>query len=447
MIISPLLLISKKRSGEEKEIVAQQDILPRHLSASLHKALASARIVNIVGPRQAGKTTLVRDLYKSGKFITLDDESVLAAIENDPVGQLEILTAGLHDEPLIIDEVQRSEKLVPAIKKTVDSNRRKGQFILTGSSNIFTSTKVSDSLAGRMRFLRLWPLTVSEIKKRDPSTVLSWALSPSPSLAALPTPEKTDRKTYIDIILRGGFPEIFPLPVRERQEYYRDYIDAVVDRDVASILPVRKTDALRRLINQLAVRTAMEMNLSETCELVGIRRNTIEQYLDVLSRLSLVSRLGAWTPGESRREIKNAKSHFVDTGIACALRGLTYESFCADANPTALGGLVESFVYSELLRLAPYQEHNFRFYHWRISRGQEIDIVAESASRMIAIEVKASSTVYREDLKHLRWFMEKMSRTSRKVTGLLFYLGQEKLSFGGGIFALPVSILWSRQSE
>ena len=427
-------------------MIEQEDILPRHLSAKLDKALGSARIVNIVGPRQAGKTTLVRDLYKNGKFITLDDESVLTAIENDPSGQLESLTTGFDAEPLIIDEVQRSKGLVLTIKKTVDGNRRKGQFILTGSSNIFTSIRVADSLAGRMRVLKLWPLTVSEIRKRNPSTILTWALSPAPKLAVLPTPEKTDRQAYIDIILRGGFPEIFPLEAEERQEYYRDYVDAIVDRDVADVLPVRKTDALRRLINQLAVRTATELNLSEICKLVGVQRNTLDQYLEVLSRLSVVAKLGAWASGESRREIKNAKSHFVDTGVACALRRLTSESFRADANPAALGGLMESFVYSELMRSAPYQDENFRFYHWRDSRGREIDILAESATQLIGIEVKASTTVSAQDFKHLRWFAEKGPGTTKKVTGLVFYLGQEKLSFGNGIFALPVSTLWSTVS-
>ena len=427
-------------------MIEQEDILPRHLSEKLDKALGSARIVNIVGPRQAGKTTLVRDLYKNGKFITLDDESVLTAIENDPSGQLESLTTGFDAEPLIIDEVQRSKGLVLAIKKTVDGNRRKGQFILTGSSNIFTSIRVADSLAGRMRVLKLWPLTVSEIRKRNPSTILTWALSPAPKLAVLPTPEKTDRQAYIDIILRGGFPEIFPLEAEERQEYYRDYVDAIVDRDVADVLPVRKTDALRRLINQLAVRTATELNLSEICELVGVQRNTLDRYLEVLSRLSVVAKLGAWASGESRREIKNAKSHFVDTGVACALRRLTSESFRADANPAALGGLMESFVYSELMRSAPYQDENFRFYHWRDSRGREIDILAESATQLIGIEVKASTTVSAQDFKHLRWFAEKGPGTTKKVTGLVFYLGQEKLSFGNGIFALPVSTLWSTVS-
>ena len=133
----------------------------------------------------------------------------------------------------------------------------------------------------------------------------------------------------------------------------------------------------------------------------------------------------------------------MDTGVACALRGLTSESFRADANPAALGGLMESFVYSELLRCAPYQDRDFRFYHWRDSRGREIDILAESATRLVAVEVKASTVVSPRDFRHLRWFAEKGPGSAKKVTALVFYLGREKLSFGNGIFALPVSTLWS----
>ncbi len=333
-----------------------------------------------------------------------------------------------------IDDIQTAVK-------TSRHSKIKAHCAVSGSP--CSSTRTADSLAGRMRVLKLWPLTVSEIRKRRPSRILTWALSPAPKLSALPTPEKTGRQAYIDIILRGGFPEISPLATEERQEYYRDYVDAIVDRDVADILPVRKTDALRRLISQLAVRTAMELNLSEICELIGVQRNPLEQYLEVLSRLSVATKLGAWASGESRREIKNAKTHFVDTGVACALRRLTSESFHADTNPAALGGLMESFVYSELMRSAPYQDQNFRFYHWRDSRGHEIDILAESATRLIGIEVKASTALSSQDFKHLRWFAEKGPGTTKEVTGLVFHLGQEKLSFGNGFFALPVSTLWS----
>ena len=233
-------------------------ILPRHLIAELQDALTYTRVVNIVGARQAGKTTLVRDLFQTGKFISLDDDTVLEAIEDDPWGQLQRLTDEPENTPLIIDEAQRSRKLPLAIKRIVDLSNKKGQFVLTGSSNMFTTRHVADSLAGRMLTLRLWPMTVAETMSRGPSTILDWAVSESQDLKNLPTPEPASRTGYIDLILKGGFPGIRDLELGRRQKTYRGYMDTVVDRDVADIVPIRKTDALRRLIDQLAVRTSME---------------------------------------------------------------------------------------------------------------------------------------------------------------------------------------------
>ena len=157
----------------------EQTIPPRHLSAELKDALTYARVVNIVGARQVGKTTLVRDILKAGRFVTLDDETVLEAIEEDPWGQLQRLEEEAPDVPLIIDEAQRSRKLALAIKRIVDSSHRKGQFVLSGSPNIFSTGHVADSLAGRMLTLTLWPLTVAKTMSRGPSMVLDWAVSKS----------------------------------------------------------------------------------------------------------------------------------------------------------------------------------------------------------------------------------------------------------------------------
>ena len=259
---------------------------PRHLKAELEAALASARIVNIVGPRQAGKTTFVRDIFaleRSGaRFVTLDDQGLLKAIENDPEGQIRALMADIGDNPLIIDEAQRSKTMALAIKKIVDENRRKGQFILTGSSNVFTTLEVADSLAGRMRTIKLWPLTISEVAERNPNNILDWAISKSPDLSALGAADKLSRAEYIDLILRGGFPEIRELETRQRNRQYQSYVDSVVDRDVADILRIRKTDALRKLIDQIATRTAEETNTTTLSRLIGIERKTIEDYIDCL---------------------------------------------------------------------------------------------------------------------------------------------------------------------
>lgn len=144
---------------------------------------------------------------------------------------------------------------------------------------------------------------------RGLSPLLDWTASDSPDPMALPAPEPTTRAGYIDLDLKSGFPGVRALALGRRQKTLRDYLDTVVDRDAEDIVRIRRTDALRRLIHQLAVRTGTELNVSGLCEIVGARRRTVEQYPDVLIRLSLVVRLGAWTSGESRREIKNAKHH------------------------------------------------------------------------------------------------------------------------------------------
>ncbi|MDU9004475.1 MULTISPECIES: ATP-binding protein [Sedimentitalea] len=419
------------------------EYLPRHLTPELRDALASARVVNLVGPRQVGKTTLVRDLFDKGRFVTLDDAAVLAAMNADPEGQLTSLADDQGDMPVIIDEAQRSAKLALAIKTIVDRNRRKGQFVLTGSSNVFTTAEVADSLAGRMRTLKLWPLTTSEINRSPVSRLIDWAMQDAPSLAQISDPAPLGRKGYIDLILAGGFPETRILPLRPRQRQYRDYVDAVVDRDVADVMPIRKPDALRILIDQMAVRTAQEINTSELAKLAKLKRETVDQYLDILMRLSMVSKLSAWMPGESKRDIKQPKFHFVDTGIAAALRRLNDRSFEIGNSPEALGGLLESFVVGELQRALPMQDEDYRLYHWRSADRREIDILIDGGHRLVAVEVKSAATVAVDDFKHLKWFATDGPGKGRNTTGLVFYLGQEKLTFGDGNFALPLSSLWT----
>ena len=417
--------------------------LPRHLVPELEDAIASARVVNLIGPRQVGKTTLVRDLFGQGRFITLDDAAILAAINADPEGQLASLMEDLKQAPLIIDEAQRSKKLALAIKRMVDLNRRKGQFVLTGSSNVFTTTEVADSLAGRMRTLKLWPLSVAEIERTPINRLMDWAVQKDPVLAQVADPAPVSRRDYIDLILAGGFPETRTLPLRSRQRQYRDYVDAVVDRDVADILPIRKPDALRILIDQMAARTSCEINTSELAKLTKLQRVTVDQYLDILIRLSMLTKLGAWTSGEGKREIKNPKYHFVDSGIACALRRFTDATFTIDNDPQALGGLLESFVLNELLRALPMQEADYRLYHWRSADQREIDILIDGGSHLVGVEIKSSASVSAEDFKHLKWFAKDGPGRTRTCTGIVFYLGQEKLTFGDRTFALPISSLWS----
>ena len=418
--------------------------IPRHMTVELEEALAYSRVVNLIGPRQVGKTTLVRDLFDKGEFLTLDDTAVLDAINADAAGLLNSRMATIGKQPLIIDEAQRSKSLALAIKRIVDKDRRKGQFLLTGSSNIFAAADVADSLAGRVLTLKLWPMTISEIKQRPPAKWLDWAVQRTPSLDTLPNPETTERAEYISAVLAGGYPEIRDLPIKPRQRQYRAYVDTVVERDVADVLPIRKTDALRRLIDQMAARTSGEINISSLSTALQVQRKTIEQYLDVLAKLSMVIKLGHWTSGEGKREIKNSKYHFVDTGIACALRRFTADTFDLGANPTALGSIMESFIFNEIQRSLPFQKKDYKLYHWRNRDKREIDILADADTHLVGIEVKTAATVDNNDFRHLKWFAKEGPGKSRTTTSIVFYLGEHKLSFGDRCFALPVSTMWSQ---
>ncbi len=418
---------------------------PRHMETVLDETVANARVVYLIGPRQVGKTTLVRDLYGEGRYITLDDPGVLAVIHDDPLGQLESLISDLSNAPLVIDEAQRSRELALAIKVIVDRNRRKGQFVLTGSSNVFIADDAMDSLAGRVRVLKLWPLMVAEIRSAQPNRFLDWASGPVPDIDQVAAPERLSRTDYIDLLIKGGFPEVIDMPLVQCQRHYREMINLIVSRDVADMIAIRKADSLRQLIDQLAVRTAQEINVASLASHLGINRATVDQYLDLLERLSLVIRLGAWSSREAQREIKHAKLHFVDTGMAAALRHLKTDSFNAgNVNAPAFGHFLETFVFNEILRSLELQRQDYRLYHWRSPDRREVDMVVDGVDSLVGIEVKASSSVAKADFRHLQWFGSKQGPGgTRSFTGIVFYLGQHKLTFGNNCFALPVSTLWS----
>jgi len=422
----------------------ETELLPRHLQSTLEEALRASRVVNLIGPRQVGKTTLVRDLLPGGHFVTLDDAAILGALRADPMGQIELLVARAGEGAVILDEAQRAPEMATAIKKVVDGNRRKGQFLLTGSSNIFTTAAVTDTLAGRVMTLTLLPLSTAEIHRSGPGRMFDWAAAGA-DVSRLPAFPRITRQGVLDLVVRGGYPELRNLTEqRTRTRAYRAYVDSIVDKDVAELLAVRKTDALRRMIDQLAARSSGELNYDALCGVVGITRKTLDPWLDALERLSIVRRLGSWASGETHREIRHPKLHMVDTGLLCALRNLSAGSFGLDAYPTAFGAVLETFVFCEVSKSLPHQEDAWDLFHWRDRHGREIDILAMCPpAALVGIEVKASASVGAEDFKHLRWFATEGPGRNREMTGIVIYLGEEAVSFGPRMVALPLQSFWA----
>ena len=421
-------------------------LIPRHLAAKLLSTLRTTRVINIVGPRQTGKTTLVRDMVEAARFLDLDDESLVASLAADPYGQLSTLSSETAQTglPIIIDEVQRLPQITLALKRIVDRDRRAGQFVLTGSSDIFTLPKALDSLAGRISSLTLRPLSAAEIQRAGPCLLLDVVADESAlSAKHLPNPARFQRLDAINLLVRGGFPEIRPLEDRDRMARYDSYVNSIVERDIAPVAEIRRPDTLRRMINQLAHRTAEELNVASLCSVLGARKETVNTYLDILSRIGIILRLGAWTASGARREVRSPKIHFMDTGCATALRGEDAASFGLRADPVALGHILESFVFCELEKSLPFLKRRWNLYHWRYA-PREIDIVAQAPGRILALfEIKASTSVDEDDFRHLDWFLKEGPGKAHHGVAFVVYLGDQVLSFGPGRFALPLSILWS----
>ncbi|MCC7527175.1 MAG: ATP-binding protein [Candidatus Melainabacteria bacterium] len=424
------------------------NLIQRHLASSVIEALQTSRIVNIVGPRQAGKSTLVEKQVPVAEYITMDSDTIRNTFSTDAYAQLRTI-ANRHKAtglPIALDEVQRVPEITLALKRIVDEDNRKGQFVLTGSADVFSLARAGDSLAGRVHTLILRPLSAAEIKGAGVCRLLDAVeFKPVEIMSTLPPPSPYSRVGAIDLMLRGGFPEIRPLDDRQRMGRYGSYIDSIIVKDVPIVAPVRKPDLLRRLIDQLAARTAQELNMSKLCTAVGARKETVGDWLDTLERLCMVQRSPSWASSDVKKAVHWPKLHFLDTGCATALRNETADSFDIGADPTALGAILESYVYSELDKTLPLLNSQWHLSHWR-SKNAEIDIIAEGPGRRLALfEMKASSTVSQADFKPIDWFLQEGPGKSyaAKSVGFVVYLGDQLLAMGPGRICFPLSMLWS----
>lgn len=395
---------------------------------ALAEALMDSPVVLLHGPRQCGKSTLARMLGDRAGYshVTLDDDTFRAAALADPVGFVDGLPARV-----IIDEVQRVPMLFTSLKARLDRDRQPGQFLLTGSSNVLLLPKLSDSLAGRMAILRLHPFAQCELVGKD-SDFLD-------RLFAGDFPVRKMERLRDEIpsrIIAGGYPPALARPVgRRRDAWYRDYITTIVQRDIREMARIRSLDAMPRLLRLAAARTAQLFNLSDLASAFQINRITVGEYVTLLENIFLIERLAPWHSNHTSRLVKTPKLHMGDTGLACALMGLTGDMLSADR--TLLGPLLETFVYQELRRLASWHESHHDFFHYRDKDMVEVDIVIErGAGKLAGVEIKAAATVTSQDFKGLH----KLKHTAGKrfTCGVVLYDGEACVSFGDGMFAVPL---------
>jgi predicted AAA+ superfamily ATPase len=404
---------------------------PRFASDRVRAALSDTRVVMITGPRQSGKTTLVRAIASDGwQYRTLDDPFIRDAARNDPVGFIR------GSDRIAIDEIQRAPDLLLAIKQSVDEDRRPGRFLLTGSANLMAIPTVSESLAGRVQLEALLSLSRSEIIGHRP-TFFDACFAGRP-----PAPvEKLFGDGLISVILAGGYPEALnrATPARQRR-WYNDYIETIVQRDVADIANIHKLTELPQLLRILAEYSGRLINLSRAGGELGLHHATINTYVSVLEHLYLIARIPPWFRNELKRLIKTPKLHFMDAGLLAAMRGLTLATIKQDRNHA--GQLLESFVYGELRKQAAWNDDRLSLWHYLDKDQYEVDFVVENSQRQIVgIEVKAAATVTNDDFRGLRKLQDASGKSF--CAGVVLHDGEHFLPFGKALFAVPLPSLWS----
>ena len=406
-------------------------LFQRFAAKRVATALVDTPVVMLTGPRQCGKTTLVRQLFEERReYVTLDDDTVLEAARSDPAG----FVRGF--DSVTIDEIQRVPELLRAIKQSVDSDRRSGRFLLTGSANILTLPQVSESLAGRMEIVNLMPISRAEVLGKEPS----FLKSAFGSKLVKPGPDFVGDQ-LVHAVLVGGYPEMLRRDdSRRRHAWARDYVKALVQRDVRDIADVERLDQLPRLLQALAHQSGHLTNFTQIGGQIGMDDKTTRKYIGILEQLYLVHRVSPWFRNELKRLIKTPKLHFVDSGLLSSLLGLTAEQILKDRS--AFGAVLETFVCSELMKQIAWSDESYSLHHYRDKDQDEVDIIVEDGhGALVGIEVKASATVHASDFKGIRKLLQ-ICDDDLKL-GLVLYDGTKVVPFGNRLFAAPMSCLWA----
>lgn len=408
-------------------------LYPRRIKSRVAEAMSDTPVVLLAGPRQAGKTTLVRQIAGEGRrYLTLDDQLTLLSAQEDPVGLIRSL------DRAVIDEIQRAPELLLAIKKSVDEDRRAGRFLLTGSANLMTLPTVADSLAGRMETLTLLPLSQSEIEGASTNWIDSVFSD------HLPLPGSSPHHDLVDRVLKGGYPEaIARSSTRRRMTWARQYVDAIIQRDVRDVASIEKLDQLPRFLQALALTAGQMCNYTQLAGRVGLDSKTASRYIGVLEQMYLLKRIEGWSPNHLNRVVKRPKLQFIDSGLLASLLKLTPEA--VELDRSRFGNLLETFVFGEILKHATSAESEYRMMYYRDADKFEVDLVIESPQgELVGVEIKAAATVKGSDLRGLK----KLSGLAGTLfkRGLLLYDGMEIMPLGDGLWALPLSTLWGKSA-
>ncbi len=408
-------------------------IIKRWQEKNIINALKLRRVIVLSGARQCGKSTLVKNLpVKNHIYRALDSGTLLEAAIASPESFVE------HgNELMIIDEIQRAPQLLLAIKKNVDENQNNGRFLLTGSANIQSSPLVNESLAGRVTNIRLRTFAQAELIGEKPNFIPN-AFN---NIFNIAKGKKYKKNDYLSLAFIGGYPEVIKLSGQNIRRWHSDYIKALIDRDLKDIINIRRKSAMMKLLKILASWSTKQINIQAIGANLSIDRLTIDIYISALESLFLVDRIAAWANTDYIGVRKKDKLIMSDSGLmASILRwNLAQIEFDGEKN----GKLIETFVYNQLIANIEAQEKDYELFYYRDSNKREIDFLIENENGdLLAIEVKGGTAVSRKSFKHLKWFRDSLVK-KQKFIGVILYMGDEVLSFGENLWAVPINSLWA----
>lgn len=402
----------------------------RHLMPEALASLRDTPVTMLVGPRQSGKSTLAEALageLDGARYLTLDRGINLGAARDDPAA---FIAGG--GETLIVGEVQRAPELLREIKASVDADRRPGRFVLTGSADVLALPGASETLAGRMEILRLWPLSQGEIAGRQ-EAFLDALLEGDPRRLG----ERAERLSKVDLMSRaeaGGFPEAIARSGARRARWFDSYLDAVLQREIRDLANIAGLTDLPRLMELVASRATGLLNYSSMARDLGMAQTTLKRYLALLEAAFLVIAVPAWFRNLGKRLVKSPKLILSDPGLLAHLLG--------DAAQRLAGPLLENFVLTELVKQAGVHPARPSLFHYRTAEGVEVDALIEARGKPVcAIEVKAAASLTARDSRGLRSLAKALG--DEFGTGVILHSGEESVQLAAKIWAMPVAALWA----
>jgi uncharacterized protein len=417
------------------------ELLPRRALHVAQRRARFSRVVIVNGPRQSGKTVLLRMLHEStgGSWSSLDDGTTLLAARRDAGGIVRE-----SERPLFVDEVQRAgNPFILAVKAAVDIDDSPGQFFLAGSTRFLFEPRLTESLAGRALFVDLWPLSQGEIAGASEEDFISRAFDAPESLLSNQniSAYSESRQATMERVCRGGMPQAIHLDGRDRREFLAAYARSLASRDVAEIGRLPTSFDLPTLMRVLAGRTSNELNTSEIARVIGASPDVTRRVITLLETVYFHHLVPAWSRNLTAKAVRRPKLHITDSGLAAALCGVNADALRRPEN-SASGMFLESFVVGELARQLTWSESEASMFHWRDRDGAEVDIVLERPDGdVVGIEVKASFDLHSGDTKGLRALRDRLGPTF--VEGIVLHCGDRAQRLDDRIIAMPISALWS----